>query len=333
MSVPATSRPEAVAGTGASTAAGSSGHWAHMPERSNLVALRFFSAFVLRCGRRAARLALHPLTLYFFLFSPGPRRCVKRYLQRAIGPQMGWRDGYRLIYNFAATVLDRIFFLRGRIDLFDLRVVGNEALDAEYALGRGAFLIGAHVGSFEAVGASRQTSADAERLRLAMLMYLENAQQIHAVLSAISDERYRPEVIPLGRPESMLQLRDWLDAGGLAGLLADRTLPRQDEQEAQRGSSRTIDFLGHPTVFSDGPFRLAALLRRKAFFMAGIYLGGARYEVRFEPLADFTDVTPGDRESAIEAALQAYVRRLAALCREHPHNWFNFHDFWLEDTR
>jgi len=309
------------------------GHWAHAPERSNMLALRLFCSLVLRCGRRFSRLALHPLTLYFFLFSPGPRRHIKRYLTRAIGPHMGWRDGYRLIYNFAATVLDRVFFLRGRIDLFDLKVLGNAALDEEFARGRGAFLIGAHVGSFEAVGASRQT-VDVARLRLAMLMYLENAQQIHAVLNAISDERYRPEVIPLGRPGSMLQLRDWLDAGGLAGLLADRTLPRPDEQPApQRESSHTIDFLGHPAAFNDGPFRLAAVLRRRAFFMVGIYLGGARYEVRFEPLADFSDVEPAGREAAIRVAVESYAARLAALCREHPHNWFNFHDFWLEDAR
>ncbi|MDM0045573.1 acyl-CoA synthetase [Variovorax dokdonensis] len=311
----------------------SSAHWARTPERSNLLALRFFCALALACGRRVARLVLHPLTLYFFMFSPGPRRHVKRYLARAIGRGSNWRDGYRLIHAFAATVLDRLYFLRGRMDLFDLRVVGHEALDAELARGRGAFLLGAHVGSFEAVGASRQTSEQPEGLPLAMLMYLDNAQRIHAVLTAISDKRCRPEVIPLGQPDSMLQLRDWLDAGGLAGLLADRTLPPRAEDQGQRGSSRTVNFLGHPAEFNDGPFRLAALLRRKAFFMAGAYLGGNRYEVRFEALADFSAVAPGQREAAIQDALQAYVARLEALCREHPYNWFNFHDFWQEDAR
>ena len=61
--------------------------------------------------------------------------------------------------------------------------------------------------------------------------------------------------------------------------------------------------------------------------------GGARYDVFFEPLADFTQRpgTPAEREAAIRAALVAYVARLEALCREYPYNWFNFHDFWLED--
>lgn len=102
----------------------------------------------------------------------------------------------------------------------------------------------------------------------------------------------------------------------------------------QRSNNLTLSFLGHPAVFNDGPFRLAALLRRKVFFMAGLYVGGARYDVRFEPLADFSErlTDPVQREQRIRAAVEAYVARLEALCREHPYNWFNFHDFWLEDT-
>jgi predicted LPLAT superfamily acyltransferase len=29
--------------------------------------------------------------------------------------------------------------------------------------------------------------------------------------------------------------------------------------------------------------------------------------------------------------MRAYLGRLEALCRAHPYNWFNFHDFWQED--
>ena len=246
---------------------------------------------------------------------------------------MSWHDGYRLIHAFASVVLDRVYFLRGRHDLFTFDVKGAPALDAEVAAGRGAVLIGAHVGSFEAVGASRYTSDAPDQLRLAMLMYPDNAQQINSVLEAISEPRFRPEVIALGRPEAMLRLRDWLDAGGMAGLLADRTLPKSDETAGQRGDSVELPFLGQAACFNDGPFRLAALLRRKVFFMAGLYLGGSHYEVRFEPLADFSEGVPGaERETQIRAALETYVARLEALCREHPHNWFNFHDFWLEDA-
>src|SRR6516225_901991 len=129
--------------------------------------------------------------------APTPRRHSKRYLLPPSGPQAGWGDGYRLLYAFASTVLDRIYFLRGRMDLFEVRVRGHEAVEAEVNAGRGAFLLGAHVGSFEALGATRQTEGAPADLRLAMLMYQDNAQQISALLGAISRPEHRPHIIAL----------------------------------------------------------------------------------------------------------------------------------------
>ncbi len=317
------------------TASARPGNWAKAPERSNMLALRIICWIALKCGRPVARLVLHPISLYFLLFSPTPRRHIRRYLERVIGPAAGWGDGYRLLHAFSSTVLDRLYFMRGRLDLFDVKVRGNVPVLADALEGRGAFLIGAHVGSFEALGACKHQSEDRHDLRLAMLMYPDNAQRITEILNAISVPEARPHVIALGRPHSMLELRDWLDGGGVAGLLADRTLPGSDEQPAQqRGTILEVPFLGKPARFNDGPFRLASLLRRKVYFMAGLYQGGAHYDVRFEPLADFTERVsdPVERERRIHAAVEAYVARLEALCREYPYNWFNFHDFWLEDS-
>ncbi|MDH6168992.1 putative LPLAT superfamily acyltransferase [Variovorax boronicumulans] len=310
------------------------GGWTQAPERSNMLALRFICFMALVCGRHVTRLLLPPISLYFLLFAPAPRRQIKRYLFRAIGPHAGWIDGYRLLHAFSSTVLDRVYFLRGRMDLFKLTIEGNVPLETEANEGRGAFMLGAHVGSFEVMGACKHRTRQHD-LRLAMLMYPDNAQRITAILNAIALPEMRPHVIALGRPHSMLALRDWLDSGGLGGMLADRTLPGSEDQPSHhRGNNIVLPFLGQPATFNDGPFRLAALLRRKVFFMAGLYGGGARYDIRFDPLADFTEpaADAADRERRIRAAVEAYVARLEALCRAYPYNWFNFHDFWLEDA-
>ncbi|RYY89121.1 MAG: acyl-CoA synthetase [Comamonadaceae bacterium] len=310
--------------------------WASTPERSNMLALRAICWIAIRCGRPLARLVLWPICLYFLLFSPTQRRHIKRYLYRAVGPGAGWGDGFRLLHAFASTVLDRVFFLRGRLDLFDIRVQGTQPVVEEAVAGRGAFMLGAHVGSFEALGACLGAGPDHPPLRAAMLMYPDNARQINAVLDAVSLPGLRPTVIALGRPGSMLALRDWLDAGGMAGMLADRTLPAGESSGGERrGNSLSIRFLGQPALFNDGPFRLAALLRRRVFFMAGLYAGGARYDVLFEPLADFSERASSveARETQIRLAVEAYVARLESLCRTYPYNWFNFHDFWLEDAQ
>ncbi|MES2184182.1 MAG: acyl-CoA synthetase [Pseudomonadota bacterium] len=300
--------------------------WSRAPERSNRHALRAMCWGAVTFGRRFARCILHPISAYFVLAAPGPRRHARAYLGRVLGRPAGWRDLYRLFHAFAATILDRVYFLRGAAGLLDVRVQGAESLTQALESGQGAFLVGAHMGSFEAIGfAGRQRGG----IRVAMVMYPDNARQVNAALDAIAPGADRCAIIALGRSSAMLALRDWLDEGGVAGLLADRTLA----EAARRDDMVMLPFLGQPAPFGDGPFRLAALLRRPVFFMAGLYRGDNRYDVVFEPLADFS--TPSadgaERERRIRAALCDYVARLEALCRAHPYNWFNFHDFWHED--
>lgn len=301
--------------------------WLSAGERSNRLALSVMAWIAVRCGRRVARWVLHPISLYFVLFAPRASAHSRRYLARALGRAPRWLDRYRHVHSFASVVLDRVYFARGQMQRFQLKVTGGvEQIDAALDTGRGAVLLGAHLGSFEslhAIGATRPG------MHIAMAMYPDNARMIQSVLHAIAPD-FKLDVIAIGRPGSTLAIRDWLDAGGLVGLLADRYLPA----ESARSGSVVLPFLGHPARFIDGPLRLAMLLRRRVIFMAGVYLGGNRYDLRFEALADFSaaPAAPAERERLLQSALRDYVQRLEALCHEAPYNWFNFYDFWHEDA-
>jgi len=299
--------------------------WAKEPERSNLWVLRLMRWIAIAAGRPVARLVLHPITLYFMLVNAKARRASMRYLGLVLGRPARPSDVYEHIHRFASTVLDRVYFLQGRFAQFDTTTTGGEALTGPLDRGEGAMLVGAHLGSFEAL---RSTAQD-RGVEVAVLMYQDNARLINATLAAVAPEA-RLHTIALGRPGAMLALRRWLDDGGIAGLLADRTLPGNSER------SRTIwmNFLGRPARFSDGPFRLAAMLKRPVVFMAGLYHGGNRYELRFVELADFRTQALGgiDIDQRVREAMERYVALLESLCRESPFNWFNFFDFWAEDA-
>lgn len=300
--------------------------WTADRERSNLWTLRLMRWIAVAAGRPVARLVLHPITLYFLLANRKARRASLNYLARALGRPGRWIDAYRHIHCFAATILDRVYFLQERFAQFEVADRGAEALQGLLAQGEGVMLVGAHIGSFEALRASAQGRG----AKVAMLMYEENARLINATLAAVAPN-VELHTIALGRPGAMLQLRRWLDEGGLAGLLADRTLPGHSE----RSRTLWIDFLGQPARFSDGPFRLAALLRRKVVFMAGLYQGGKRYELRFVELADFrlqAEAGGLDVDTRVREAVLRYVGLLETLCRESPYNWFNFFDFWAHDA-
>jgi predicted LPLAT superfamily acyltransferase len=305
--------------------------WTARRERSNAFALTAMRRIALFFGRRLARLLLVPITAWFVLGDADLRRHSRRYLARALGRPATLGDVWRHVHAFASTVLDRVYLLSGRFDAFRVDATGREHILDPFARGEGVLAVGAHLGSFEAL----RMVGHGKGLRVAMIMYEDNARLINASLAAIAPDlppEQRLVTIPLGRPESMLALRRWLDAGGVAGMLADRTLPGGD---AARSKTVRVPFLGTPAPFPDGPFRLAAMLRRRLVFMAGLYRGGDRYDMRFEELADFSALPPGPaaREAAIREAIERYVATLENLCREAPSNWFNFYDFWGEDAR
>jgi predicted LPLAT superfamily acyltransferase len=62
--------------------------------------------------------------------------------------------------------------------------------------------------------------------------------------------------------------------------------------------------------------------------MTGLYCGGNRYELHFEQLADFAEVTRSQRDDAVRKTLQKYVTMLEQHCKAAPYNWFNFFEFW-----
>lgn len=290
--------------------------WANRRERSNLATLRLMAWISLRLGRPAGRVVLHLITAYFLLFAPAARRASAAYLRRVYRRRPHLAERYRHIFSFAATIHDRVYLLRDRFDLFELKLQGEQVVGEMLASGRGALLFGAHLGSFEVIRALARRHTG---LRVVLAMYEDNARKLATIFDAINPAN-RPEVIALGHVDAMLKVRDRLDQGALVGILADRSLGQEPALE--------LPFLGAPAPFPLGPWRLAAMLRCPVIFMAGLYLGANRYAIRFEALADFSDLAAGERDAAIRRAVERYAGLVADCCREAPYNWFNFFDFW-----
>lgn len=290
--------------------------WAIRPERSNRSMLRLMAWISLRLGRTPARFVLAGVSLYFLLFAPAAKAASRAYLRRALDREPTFADVFRHFYSFASTIHDRIFLLNGRFDLFQVEVHGEDVIQDVLSAGRGAILMGAHLGSFEVVRAIGRRQPG---LRVAMVMYEENARKLNAVLAAINPAAVQ-DIIPLGQIDSMLRVQACLDEGMVLGVLGDRTL----------GGDPTlrVPFLGTDAEFPLGPMRLAAMLKRPVLFMSGLYLGGNRYAIHFERLADFSALERSGRDAAIQGAVAAYAACLERHCRTAPCNWFNFFDFW-----
>lgn len=298
-----------------------SADWTRRAERGSWLLLRLFAWLSLKAGRRASRLILHGITLYYLLLAPTACRQSRAYLSRALGRRPRLGDRYRHILTFATTIHDRVFLLNSRYDLFDVSIEGEplvrEALDRR----EGAFLMGAHLGSFEV---TRALGYQQSGIHVAMAMYADNARKINGALGAINPA-LKADIIELGHMSAMLDLNARLDAGTFVGILGDRSHENDDRQQ--------VPFLGSAAAFPTGAMRVAAMLRRRVYFMAGLYAGDNRYHIVFEPLADFSTVGRADRADAVRRAIETYVATVERYCRRYPYNWFNFFDFWRPGSR
>lgn len=294
--------------------------WTATPERGSDWIIRLMIWIARRLGWHVAQVLLHPITAYFLASSPRQRVVARVYLGRALGRPATLRDLWRLYFAFASTILDRVWLVPGDTGGFTIGLRGLEALREVIAQGRGCLLFGAHFGSFEALRAVADAGSPVE---VSVLMH-EATARLKAIFDAMGGPDRAGAVIPLGEPDSMLRVREALEAGGLVGLLADR-IPRGER--VQR-----VEFLGHPAPLPTGPHLLAQVLGAPVMLAFGIWQGPRHYEVRFEPFSPGEATPRAGREQAIAASVARYAARLEALCREHPYNWFNFHDFWSEGS-
>lgn len=290
--------------------------WLEQAERGHYGVIRAFAWLALKLGRRVTRLLLLPASLYFLLFSVRARAASRDYLRRLLGREPRFAERYRHYHTFALTTLDRVYLLNGDYHRFDIRTYNHDLVRALIARGEGAFLLGAHLGSFEVIRSlGREQNAPTVR----MVMYQDNAKKLTGTLKAVNPVLAR-HVIELGTVDSMLKIERALADGEFVGMLGDRTFAGQGEIE--------VPFLGAPARLPAGPLRMAAIMKRPVLLMVALYRGGNRYDIHFEPLVDMSRVERKARDAMITEATRRYAERLEHYCRLAPYNWFNFYDYW-----
>jgi predicted LPLAT superfamily acyltransferase len=290
--------------------------WADLPERGTPVLLRLIGWIALHIGRWAGRLLLYPITLYFLINAHRARRISYEYLKRLRGRPASWWHVFRHFHCFAATILDRIYLLRGEFEHFALTLHQKEILHCQIESGKGCVLLGSHLGSFEVLRTLGVTQQD---FPLKVLMDTAHNENITRFLDGLNQEIASTVIVP-DRPDTLLRVKESLDAGFLIGMLGDRVSSGDKTTQCQ--------FLGAPATFPAGPILLAAMMHCPVMLFFGLYRGGNRYEIHFEHFAREIILNRDRRAEDIQHWMQRYVERLEYYARRAPYNWFNFYPFW-----
>jgi predicted LPLAT superfamily acyltransferase len=287
-----------------------------------------------RFGSRAAHLLMYVVATYFFLSDAQARRASAQYLARlyetpmgrqALSVRPGHRQTFRHFVEFGRSILDRVGFWIGDRDRFELSIRGQAELSRIADDGRGAVVLGSHLGSFDAM---RLLAQEDSPIPVRVLMYTRHAPRINAMLDGLGRlngrEQASVSVIPVAPAGvgHVLEARACVNRGEVVAILADRVPPN----EAHRVTR--VKFLGEEANLPEGPLLLAALLGCPVLWMVALRAGENRYEIHVERFADRIVLPRPRRAEALAEHCQAYADRLAFYCVRAPYQWFNFYNFW-----
>ena len=301
--------------------------WASASERGSRFSLRFVVWLVRYAAGAPLRPLLAPIAAYYTLFAARARRASQAYLVRidrahgGSGARPGLRESYRHFYSFAEVILDRLVLWSGAYDRFDVVLHGREKMEGYVASGRGAFMVGAHLGSFDML---RFVAREAG-VSVNVLMFAANAERINEAFEALDpDCDVRVIEIDPTSPRTAFEIRRCVDRGEFVAVLADRCLPGGRHRIAR------ANFLGEPAEFPEGPFLLSLVMQLPLVMTIALKTGRNRYEVFFEEIADGERVPAEHRVKAVQERVETFASRLEHYCIRAPLQWFNFYDFWAD---
>jgi predicted LPLAT superfamily acyltransferase len=306
----------------------SESRWNRAREFGTLRSLRAFAAVLRRIPRPIGRCIVWVVGFYYSIRGRAARRASRAYLEcvaasaegrAALGQPVDGGAVRRHVIEFAIALYDRILVWGGALDSMQLEHDGSgEAFDLAKT-GRGALLLGAHLGNVEMLWLISKR----HRLPVNVVAYFDNAAMVNAFLESLDPER-SVRVIGLdpGSVGAAFEIRACLERGELVVILADRLPPGHGGRVAEAA------FLGRPAPFPLAPFLLAVTLGCPVVFTLCLRTADASYRTVLRPLSDGGRIPRAEREKAARELLERYVGMLERWCLRYPWQWFNFYDFW-----
>ena len=300
--------------------------WWRVAERGSQFGMQLLALSCRLFGTRFTSLWLYPIVAYFLVTGRAAREASRQYFTRLHSaspgtgmPQPGWLSAYRHMIAFAQSGLDKLAAWSGQVKSERVRFDDPTAFEALVASGRGALVIGAHLGNLEM---TRALAARNGLAKVTAVVYTEHAQRFNHVLAQAHPDvvSHLMQVTDFGPATAML-MQERIDAGELLVIVGDR-VPAHE-------SGRTVEasFLGAPAQFAQGPYVLAHALGCPVYLFFCLKTG-QDHTLYFEPFAEHVALPRAERARHLGALAQRYAERLEHYCRKAPFQWFNFFDFW-----
>jgi lauroyl/myristoyl acyltransferase len=248
-----------------------------------------------------------------FVLVPRARRQIAHNLERVMGPsRAGPARAYGVLLSFAQSLANSYAAHGGRGLEVKAQIFGSERLAAAKAEGRGVIVATGHIGPWQ-LGPYLLEQAGYGPVTLAMAREVDaGAQQVEDGLEL----RQRFRVVYTDGTFAALELLRVLRQGGIVAVQMDRT----------SGASLRVPFVGGEATFASGPAALARAA--EAPIVPAFFIATGPFRVRVDVGEPIWVARTGKREQDVDSATRALATAYEACVREHPYQWYAFHDFW-----
>jgi len=274
-----------------------------------------FFVVLIRCGGMwLAPFFLFWVALYFLIAAPEARRNSFDLARRLGRPKLWF--AFRHFYTFGMLLLDKIAILgANQGDKYQIEFIGEEHIRDALKAGKGAVLLTAHLGNWEAMG-HLLTRLDSP---FCMVMYDAIDERLRETIENMARDRSFRILYTDGSPSSAAAILSALRGGELVGMMGDRILA---------GDTVEVPLLGSPARFPIGAYVVCAAAHAPLIHVFAVRDGWRRYTFHGLPAGTLGYTDRKNKRADLHRWASEFASRLEEFLSKHPHQWGNFFPFW-----
>lgn len=273
-------------------------------------------------GITTAYFILRFVVVYYLFFAPKAVKYSFIYLHRRQGFSALKSVRYigRMFYKLGQVLIDKVAFISGLTRKFTFDFEGEEHL-RKMAETSGGLLIGMHAGSWEIAGHLL------ERLntKIHIVMFSDEHRRIQNFLSEIYEKQNVGFIIINQDYSHLFEISKALDNKEIIAIHGDRYLPDSRIMSA--------NFLKAEANFPYGPFLMSLKYNVPVSFVTAMKETSTHYHFfASEPILHPKPRNPKARNEGAHTILRDYIGFMEKILQKYPDQWFNFYDFWDDDS-
>ncbi len=287
--------------------------------RAKVTGYKLFYVILATFGLSPAYFILRFVAFYYFLFSK-PNIHIRNYFMQVHGySNLKARVAvYKNNFLLGQTILDKVAVMSGIKNAFKVIHVNGNMLNELTAIGKGGILVSAHIGNWEVAGQGLNRLGTAFNV----LMYSNEKEEVKEYMDGKMKEK-KINIIAINEETKshIIELHKAFTNNELVVMHGDRY--------REGAKTLTADFFGRPAKFPAGPFVMAAKFGVPLCIVFAVKTDNHTYQFSTEEPIQVNRVRgEAELERVCEELLQKYIVEVEKMVKAHPHQWFNYYDFW-----